>query len=200
MRAGMSMAAAACFCLGIFPTLVIRWMDSIPQQLIGARIGTTAGAFGWMWLTPVTYERASYSGPIVFFGILAVVVAAYVLLHVRPGALHRVPIWDCGFQKTDERMQYNATSFAMPIRRIFGFLFSVREKVRRDPGSGHTMFPRRLQYSLRVRDRFWGWIYKPVVELSFWTARKVGRLQQGRIQAYLIYSFITIIVLLVFLR
>ena len=200
MRLGMIMAAVACFCLGIFPTLVIGWMDSIPQQLIGARIGTSAGAFGWMWLTPVTYERASYSGPLVFFGILAVVVAAYFLLHVRPGALHRVPIWDCGFEKINERMQYNATSFSMPIRRIFGFLFNVKEQVRRDPGTGHKAFPKRLQYSLRVRDRFWGWIYKPVVELSFWTSRRVGRLQQGRIQAYLIYSFITIIVLLVFLR
>jgi hydrogenase-4 component B len=200
MRLGMIMAAAACFCLGIFPTLVIAWIDSIPQQLIGARIGTSAGAFGWMWLTPVTYERASYSGPIVFFGILAVVVAAYFLLHVKPGALHRVPIWDCGFEKINERMQYNATSFSMPIRRIFGFLFNVKEQVKRDPGTAHKAFPRRLLYSLRVRDRVWGWIYKPVIDLSFWTARKVGRLQQGRIQAYLIYSFVTIIVLLVFLR
>ena len=106
----------------------------------------------------------------------------------------------CGFEKINERMQYNATSFSMPIRRIFGFLFNVKEQVRRDPGTGHKAFPKRLQYSLRVRDRFWGWIYKPVVELSFWTSRRVGRLQQGRIQAYLIYSFITIIVLLVFLR
>ena len=35
---------------------------------------------------------------------------------------------------------------------------------------------------------------------SFAVARQVGRLQQGRIQSYLIYSFVTIIVLLVFLR
>lgn len=200
MRTGMIMAALACFCLGIFPTLVIEWLDAIPQQLLGARIGTSAGAFGWMWLTPVAYERASYSGPIVFFGILAVVVAAYLVLHVKPGALQRVPIWDCGFEKINRRMQYNATSFSMPIRRIFGFLFSVKEQVRTGPQTGHKAFPKRLHYSLRVRDRFWGWLYKPIIEVSFWLSRKVGRLQQGRIQAYLIYSFITIIILLVFLR
>jgi hydrogenase-4 component B len=66
--------------------------------------------------------------------------------------------------------------------------------------AGHKAFPGKLHYSLKVRDRIWGWIYKPVIELSFWAARKVGKLQQGRIQAYLIYSFLTIIVLLVFLR
>jgi formate hydrogenlyase subunit 3/multisubunit Na+/H+ antiporter MnhD subunit len=199
MRLGMIMAALMCLGLGILPTLVIGWMDTIPQQLVGSGIGTSAGTFGWMWLTPVAYERASYSGPIVFVGILAVVVAAYFLLHVKPGAIQRVPIWDCGFEKINSRMQYNATSFSMPIRRIFGFLFHIKEQVRVSTKTAHRAFPKKLYYSLRVRDRFWGWLYKPVIGASFWVSRKVGRLQQGRIQAYLIYSFLTIIVLLVFL-
>jgi hydrogenase-4 component B len=55
-------------------------------------------------------------------------------------------------------------------------------------------------YHLRVRDRFWGWLYQPVVDVSFWMSRKVGRLQQGQIHVYLIYSFVTIIVLLLFMR
>jgi hypothetical protein len=88
----------------------------------------------------------------------------------------------------------------MPIRRIFGFLFNVKERVRMSPRTVHRAFPEKLYYSLHVRDRFWGWLYKPVIRASFWGARQVGRLQQGRIQAYLIYSFVTIIVLLVFLR
>ena len=199
MRLGMIMAALMCFGLGILPTVVIGWMDTIPQQLVGSGIITSAGTFGWMWLTPVAHERASYSGPIVFFGILAVVLAAYLLLHVKPGAIKRGPIWDCGFEKITNRMQYNATSFSMPIRRIFGYLFNIKEQVRVGPQAAHKAFPKKLYYSLRVRDRFWGWLYKPVISASFWVSRRVGRLQQGRIQAYLIYSFLTIIVLLVFL-
>ena len=199
MRFGMIMAALTCLGLGILPAMFIDWMDILAEQLVGAKIGTSAGAYGWMWLTPVAPERASYSGMIVFWGILAVVVSAYLLLHVRPGKIHRVPIWDCGFEKINQRMQYNATSFSMPIRRIFGFFFSIREQVRFASHAGHPAFPKKLYYSLRIRDRFWGWLYKPIVVSSFWIARKVGKLQQGRIQAYLIYSFITIIVLLVFL-
>ena len=130
MRLGMIMAALSCLCLGILPTMVIDWMDTLAEQLTGARIATSAGTLGWMWLTPVAPERASYSGMIVFLGILAVVVCAYLLLHVRPGKIHRVPIWDCGFEKINQRMQYNATSFSMPIRRIFGFFFSIRDQVR----------------------------------------------------------------------
>lgn len=198
MRIGMMLSALACLGLGVLPTFFIEWMDIIPQQLVGSKIGTSAVAYGWMWLTPVSYERASYSGFIVFLGILAVVLAAYLLLHVRPGAVHRVPIWDCGFEKINNRMQYNATSFSMPIRRIFGYLFSIKEDAGLSAQAGHKAFPKRFHYHLSIKDRFWGWLYKPVVDASFWMSRQIGKLQQGRIQAYLIYSFVTIIVLLVF--
>lgn len=200
MRIGMMLTALTCFGLGVLPTLFIDWMDVLSEQLVGAKISASATGLGWMWLTPIAQERASYSGPIVFAGIMAIVGIAYVLLHSRPTAIHRVPIWDCGFEKITQRMQYNATSFSMPIRRIFGFLFSIKEQVRVISLYGHRAFPRKLHYHLRIRDLFWGWLYKPVVDASFWISRKVGRLQQGRIHVYLIYSFVTIIVLLVFLR
>lgn len=201
MRLGMLLAAITCFGLGVLPTLFIDWLDVIPEQLVGARIAASAGSLGWMWLTPIMQERASYSGFIVFAAILLVVLAAYLLLHARAGAIHRKPLWDCGFEKVTNRMQYNATSFSMPIRRIFGYLFSVKERINMPSYTGqHPAFPKKMHYYLRIRDRFRGWLYDPIVEASFWFARKVGRLQHGRIQVYLIYSFITIIVLLAFLK
>jgi hydrogenase-4 component B len=200
MRAGMSLAAVTCLALGIFPTFIIRWMDVVPGQLLDATIAGSAAGAGWMWLTPVSPERASYSGPIVFLVISAVCVVAYLVLHTRSAAIHRSHIWDCGFEKLTPRMQYSAASFSMPIRRIFGFYFNIREQVKSPPDASGRFFPSRLSYSLRVRDRLWGWIYSPAIEISFWLSRKVGRLQQGRIHIYLIYSFATIILLLVFMR
>ncbi len=197
MRTGMILAALTCLVLGVLPTFFIDWMDIIPEQLVGTKISASSGVYGWLWLAPVARERASYSGTIVFIGILLVVVAVYLILHVKPGAIHRAPIWDCGFGKLNQRMQYSATAFSMPLRRIFGFLFIIRERVKLSPRGLYTAVPKRLNYYLRVRDRSWGWLYRPIVEFSFWVSRQVGRLQQGRIQAYLIYSFITIIVLLV---
>ena len=199
MRAGMFLAAITCFCLGIFPTVVINWMDILAEKLVGGKIATSAGKFGWMWLTPYAHERASYSGFNVFIGILAVVLVTYLLLHTRKTAIRRVPIWDCGFAGITSRMQYNATSFSMPIRRIFGFLFHIREESEAVQPVRHPAYPERLRYRLTVRDRFWTWLYEPVGDTAFFIAKIVGNLQQGRIQVYLIYSFVTIIVLLVFL-
>jgi len=200
MRIGMLLAALTCLGLGVLPTVVIQWMDPIAEELVGGTIAASASGFGWMWLTPVAAERASYSAPIAFLGILAVVVVTYLLLHTRPGAIRRVPLWDCGFEKITSRMQYTATSFSMPLRRIFGYLFSIKESVTQLPPATHPSYPERLHYHLRVRDRIWGWLYQPVIDASFWLSRRIGRMQHGHIQVYLIYSFVTIVVLLIFLR
>jgi NADH:ubiquinone oxidoreductase subunit 5 (subunit L)/multisubunit Na+/H+ antiporter MnhA subunit len=200
MRAGMLLAAVACLALGLFPPVVIRWLDPVTDLLLGETISSSATGFGWMWLTPISHERASYSAPLAFAVILTVVAAAYLLLHTRPGTIRRGPLWDCGFEKVTERMQYTAASFSMPFRRVFGFLFHIREEVKEHPPATHPAYPERLLYHLRVRDRLWGWLYQPLVDASFWTSRIVGRLQQGRIQVYLLYSFVTIIVLLLFTR
>ncbi len=195
MRAGMIMSAVACLALGILPSLFIGWTDILIEQMAGARLSTSASAGGWLWLTPIAPERASYSGFMVFAGILAVYGIVYAILHVNPGKIRRGAIWDCGFEKLTNRMQYNSVSFSMPIRRIFGFLFFIKEDVQITKAP-HPVFPVKLHYYLRIRDRFWFWLYMPVSKAAFWVSRKVGRLQQGRIQVYLIYSFLTIIVLL----
>jgi formate hydrogenlyase subunit 3/multisubunit Na+/H+ antiporter MnhD subunit len=199
MRSGMLLAAVTCFLLGIFPTLVIRWMDVLTERLVGGTIGSASGTFDWLRLTPIAPERASYSGFNVFIALLFVVLVAWFFLHVRKTTVRRVPIWDCGFEKINARMQYTATSFSMPIRRIFGFLFQIREETQAVEPVRHPAYPEKLQYRLRVRDRFRYWLYEPINAGAYFIARKVGLLQQGRIQVYLIYSFVTIIVLLVFL-
>lgn len=199
MRLGMLLAALSCCLLGILPTWVIGWLDTIPEQLCGGKLAETAGKYGWMWLTPISHERASYSGPVVFVGICAVVAVTWLLLHVRATQIKRVPIWDCGFAKLTPRMQYTATSFSMPIRRVLGFLFAVREQVEVVPHTNHPAMPAGLQYRLRIRDRFWNWLYAPQGDAAYWIARQAGKLQHGQIQVYLLYSFITLIVLLVFL-
>lgn len=198
MRAGMMMAALTCLILGVLPNLVIGWADIIPEMLIGGNIGTTAAASGWMWLTPVAEERASYSAPLVFLGIALVVSIVYVTFRAKGVSVRRAPLWDCGFEKVTNRMQYTSTSFAMPTRRIFGFVFSIKETTRIIGRRDAAFFPEKFIYHLKIRDHIWNFGYKPVSEASFWLSRKISRLQHGRIQIYILYSFVTLILLLVF--
>lgn len=197
MKAGMVLAAVSCLLLGIFPNSVIGWLDSVPTALVGGGIGESAKASGWLWLTPVAAQRASYSAPLVFFWMLLVICVLYFIFGTKKKSVRRAPAWDCGFEKMTNRMQYTATSMSMPTRRIFGFIFNIKEGASM-ARSASQFFPERYFYRLKVRDRIWNLCYKPISEASFWLARRVGRLQHGRIQIYLLYSFVTLVVLLVF--
>ena len=45
--------------------------------------------------------------------------------------LRRAPAWDCGYPDASPATQYTATSFAQPIRRVFGsVVFRARENGR----------------------------------------------------------------------
>jgi hypothetical protein len=49
-----------------------------------------------------------------------------------------------------------------------------------------------------VEDRHWYSMYLPIARFAEFLSRHVGKLQQGRISVYLLYSFLTLIALLVF--
>jgi hydrogenase-4 component B len=189
MRAGQGLLAVLCLVLGVFPTWTIEAINSVPRNVLGAGL-PQATAHGWLWLTPVAPATASYSAPLVV--VLLATLAALALWGVRRGAVRRVrrcDAWDCGFAPPTARMQYTATAFSQPIRRVFGLLFHVEEAtVRREDGVSH--------YELRVGDRTWGLCYLPVAGLVEAAARRVVRLQSGNVRIYLGWTLATLVVLL----
>jgi hypothetical protein len=52
------------------------------------------------------------------------------------------------------------------------------------------------RYSVTITDRIWRWCYEPAGGIVRWLSDQVAWLQQGRIATYLLYSFITLLVLL----
>jgi hypothetical protein len=90
-------------------------------------------------------------------------------------------------------MQDTADAFGQPIRHVFGPIYRIE---RRLPGPDDTE-PR---YTLKVEDRHWYWLYLPVARAAEFVSSKIALLQQGRISIYLLYSFLTLIALLVFVR
>lgn len=189
MRAGQGMLAVLCLALGVLPTVTVATLQAIPAQILGATI-PEATAHGWLWLTPVAAETASYSAPLVL--VLLAATAALAAWAWHRGAVARVrpsDPWDCGFAPPDARMQYTATAFAQPIRRVFGLLFHIDESVGvREDGS--------LRHRLTVRDRLWDLLYAPVARLVESSARRVVRLQSGNVRIYLGWTLMTLLVLL----
>ena len=191
-RAGMAWLAAASFALGLLPVFMLEYLNEVSRSLTGASLPPEALRSGWLWLTPTSAAHASYS-PIVFVLVISAGFAV-VFLIVRwlyHGRLRRAPPWDCGYPEQNARMEDTADGFGQPIRQIFAPVFLIRREIPR-PENPRPVFRQEIE------DRHWYWLYRPVAQLTEFLSRHVGRLQQGRISIYLLYSFITLIALLVF--
>jgi hydrogenase-4 component B len=196
MLAGPAWLAGLCVLLGIFPTPMIEGLNVVTGQLVGDTL-PGAAALGWLWLTPVGPEVASYSAPLVLLGIFFTGWVCFQLLYRRAWLeARRAEPWDCGFGGLNARMQYTSTAFSMPFRRIYEPVFDVQETIEEQgcgPGGFHTT---RLHYQLQVSDRAWPYLYAPVARAVTWLSRRVGRLQTGNIRTYIAYSFFTLLILL----
>jgi hypothetical protein len=190
-RLGMLWLLAACVALGLAPNYFVGLMDGVTRLVLGEGLGPAAARHDWWLLAPISVERASY-GPVVFFlGILLIgfLVSGLVRRVFRAG-IRRSPPWDCGYPLQTARMQDTAEGFGQPIRQIFEPFFRMQRHL---PSS----FDEKPVYRVVVEDHFWYWIYLPIARIVERIAREVGRLQQGRIAIYLLYSFLTLIGMLI---
>jgi hypothetical protein len=105
----------------------------------------------------------------------------------------RSAVCGCVFLRLDARMQDSAEGFGQPIKQIFEPFFKVER-------SQPSAFDARPFYTSKVEDRFWYWIYVPVIKTAAVLSGLVGVLQHGRIHLYLIYSFATLLVLLLVIQ
>jgi NADH:ubiquinone oxidoreductase subunit 5 (subunit L)/multisubunit Na+/H+ antiporter MnhA subunit len=189
-RASFVWLGTACVLLGIAPVAVIGQLDAVSGLLIGETLSPSVSDFGWLFLTPASPERASYSAPLFAVGIVAVVCVTYVLVRrLYHGRLRRAPAWGCGYPVLNARMQDSAEGFGQPIKQIFEPFFLIERHV-------PTPFDERPQYWSRTQDRLWFWFYLPMLRAADAVSSLVALLHHGRIHLYLIYSFITLLLLL----
>jgi len=190
---GLAWLALGCIALGIFPVYIITHIDFVTQMLVGQGLSTTTQS-GWMWLTPIQAERASYN-PVFLLAtiVIGVWIALYVVKKFYHGRVRRSAPWDCGFPEQTSRMQDTAEGFGQPIRQIFDQFFGIIREV-------PSPFDKKPHYHGETHDLLWKWCYLPIAGLNEKIAALVGKLQHGRIHIYLLYSFATLLTLLAFVR
>jgi formate hydrogenlyase subunit 3/multisubunit Na+/H+ antiporter MnhD subunit len=187
-RAGLLWLAAGCVALGLMPTQVIALISLVPRQL--GIVETMPTASSWWHLVPVSGRAAAYAPLVFLIAIVATIVitVALVSLFYHRRSRRSAP-WDCGFARLDARMQDTAEGFGQPIRHIFLQFFDMQREL-------PTPFDRAPRYQVIVSDRFWRTIYLRLARWVQRVAEAVAWLQQGRIATYLLYSFVTLLVLL----
>jgi hydrogenase-4 component B len=194
--AAMFMLAALCLVVGILPGLFIDALAPVSTALIGARMPEQLGA-QWLSIVPIAASRSSYDGLLVFvFMVMSGTLAAVAIHRLASDKLRRAPAWDCGYPDASPATQYTATSFAEPIRRVFGtVLFRAREQVEMPPPG--TTRPARLV--VHMTDPIWDWLYAPLAGAVGVAADRLNRLQFLTIRQFLTLVFCALVALLLVL-
>jgi len=195
-RAAMFFLAALCLVAGILPGLFIDALARVVQAFVGARMPVQAGV-EWLSIVPIAESRSSYNGLLVFlFMVISGTLMAFAIHRLASDRLRRAPAWDCGYPDPSPVTQYSASSFAQPIRRVFGtVVFRVREHGETPP-PGDTR-PARL--TVELHDRVWDALYAPVANAVGFAADRLNRLQFLTIRQFLSLVFASLVTLLLVL-
>ncbi len=188
----MAILAAGCLGVGLLGFLIIRAM---PVVLIDFMSGP-----GYAGIDPATIRAQLWvaSGYLKSFtyGALAILALTglIALLRFRLLSGRKVgesPVWDCGYAAPNARMQYTASSFAQPLIDFFDIFNRGRKRYR--PPRGY--FPKTASFETETLDTSQEGVYRPIFETVGRVLSKLRWMQQGRIQLYVLYIVLTLIVL-----
>ncbi len=182
-----------CLLAGLFPGPIIDALSPVVEGLVGDRMPAQL-AVPWLSIVPIAEGRSSYNALLVFaFIAFSASAAAYLIHQLASRGLRRAPIWGCGYPDASTATQYSAGSFSQPIRRIFGTVaFQARERVDMPlPGD-----PRPARFKVEMRDPVWDTLYAPIEGTVMLAADRLNRLQFLTIRQYLVFVFMSLVLLL----
>jgi len=197
MRIGMGFLAAGCVALGLAPMLAVPIMDRVTASMIGASISEKMLALGGWALTPVNVEFSSISSPVL--GLVLAATAAFglalVALHGGTRAYRYGKTWACGLNVTP-RMEYSATGFVQPIKRVFSTIYQPTVKLETDFLEESRYFAKRRRFEFHIEPVFQKYLYDSVVTFMSGLAHRLRIVQAGSLHLYLAYMFVTLVMLL----
>ena len=169
---------------------------------LGAQVGET--------LLPgrglVVMHRGGETNPVVFAMSTSYMVATLLVLLgltyaivgwlMRRKHLARRERWDGGVRRLLPEMTYTATGFSNPVRVIFDAIFrpTTVEDTSETVAAHFRMAIRRERMTVHVVDRF---VIQPTRNMAMAFARSLAAMHHGRLNAYIAYAFLTLLIVLV---
>ena len=189
MRAPMLVLAAACVVIGLaspwlLPILarVLPVVATLPPDVPGPDLVS---------VRPALLGTSILGG--VFLALLFLIHGWRSLL-LRRRSVRDAVTWDCGYARPTPRMQYTASSFAQPILGLFAPMLGTKVSSVKPLG----IFPPRASLETATPDSFRERVFRPIfVEIDRFLA-SVRRIQEGRVQVYVLYIALTLLALLAY--
>ncbi|MBI3629490.1 MAG: hydrogenase 4 subunit B, partial [Candidatus Rokubacteria bacterium] len=195
MQAGMAALTVACVVLGLLPFAVVPALGAALAGLGHLPGGAVAFTLALPLRVPATFGQMSTP-------LLALLLALLVAL--TAGALRLLAdrrrrvgdTWSCGRIGQTPRMEYTATAFAEPLRRVFAELYRPTRDLTIDFHPESRYFVQSIEYRSEIRPWFETVLYGPLLALFRAAGGRVRRLQAGSVHLYLVYLTVALVLLL----
>lgn len=190
----MLVLAGACVALGLVSPLILRAMGPVVLEVLAPSTAQAdafrravgeglSGGSSILW-------NFTLSGAAFLAVLSGLVWLRRKLLSGR--SVEQAGTWDCGYIRPTPKMQYTASSFADPIVTLLGMLLRTVRIVQKPEG----LFPRTSRVSTDTPDLFTSKMYDPAFMGIGWLMARLRWLQHGRIQLYVLYIALTLLILL----
>ncbi len=198
MQAGMGILGFACVALGLTPFLVVPVLGRALAGIGG--LPSDAALFSLALPLGVPGTSGSMSSPFLAAGLL--ILLGLVALALRLAGVNRRTrvgdTWGCGRIAQTPRMQYTATAFAEPLRRVFAELYRPTKDLSIDFHPESKYFVQSIEYQSEIHPWFEKLLYQPLIGIFHRIADRVRGIQAGWLGLYLTYMLVGLIALLVF--
>ena len=188
------------------------WQMLLPMTLLAllcAVIGLAPGLFENLLqraslgaLPPVLTEAVQPLGELIPLSLLTVMgvtlLALLALLflwyryHLAAAPVGETVTWGCGYQRPTPRMQYTASSFAQMLTGLYAFV--LKPQLHKPQVTG--IFPSRAGFKSHVPESVLELVYIPALKRLYERTVPIRKLQSGILQQYVLYTLLTLIVLL----
>ena len=196
MLIGMGLLALACIGLGLAPFWVVPAIGKALSGLGGLPDTSATFTFNLIVQTPSAFGQMS--PPLLGLGLLLLLgLIPLVMWLMRANRRVRVSdSWGCGRVGQTARMEYTATSFAEPLRRVFSQIYRPTKELTVDFHPESKYFGQSIEYKSGITPLIERLLYDPFLRWIQAIAQQVRRLQMGSLHLYLLYMTVILILLL----
>jgi formate hydrogenlyase subunit 3/multisubunit Na+/H+ antiporter MnhD subunit len=189
LRAPMLVLAGACVAIGVLsPWILPALARVLPAVAALPPVGIETELLGMRpALIGVTLIACA-------FLMSAILIAWLRALFLKSRPVRTAVTWDCGYARPTPRMQYTASSFTQPIMDLFAPMLGTRVSSVKPLG----MFPRGASLETATPDSFRERVFRPIFRELDRILSQLRRIQEGRVQVYVLYIAITLLALLAY--
>ena len=188
MKIPMLILSALCLLCGLFGANILKMVAPVLNMMMNRSLDT-------MRLELINTANSLRAVTWVFAGLILILIG---LIFFRKWLLSKRDVqegvtWDCGYIRSTPRMQYTASSFVQPVTGFFRNVLQTRNMV----SPPHGLFPLNVSLTTKTPDVLEKKFYSPLFEGTKRVLFRLRWIQQGRIQLYIAYIVITLIILLI---